>query len=139
MESPQFSKTVVSKYEGDNVEVEFHKIEFDDKVIINIKIDGAMDSTFDVPMSNKALMAAGDSRVELDLGIEPVVLVGDSGNTKLQIVATQVGKVVATSGRPKNTILSVGSRWFGKGDESSEDDFTKLLFVLENVKKLYSI
>lgn len=137
MDTPlEFSKCITDRYEDGSV-LTFHKIEFDDRLILNIQIEGIMDTTFKVPMSTKAFINSYVSEdADNDLGIEPQIIVGDHQNVKMTIITTQIGKAVQLSKRPKEVILSIGSRWFGKGDEVSEDDFPKLVFILENIKKV---
>ena len=132
----EFSKYITARYEDGSV-FTFHKIEFEDRMVLNIQIEGIMDTTFRIPVSTRAFINSyineeGDN----DLGIEPRIIVGNHKNIKMTVVATQIGKVVQLSKRPKEVILSVGSKWFGKGDEVGENDFQKLMFILENVKMI---
>lgn len=140
--STQFSKSITRTYPNQSkTEFIFHKIEFSDKIILNIHTDGIIDTTFDIPISSKAAISNNIHSIENSeegLGVEPIILVGDSNNLKIQIVAGQIGKLILLLKNPKNLILSIGSRWFGKGDETSEDDFEKLMFVLAAVKELIS-
>ncbi|KAK6455469.1 proteasome chaperone 3/4 [Scheffersomyces xylosifermentans] len=134
-----FSKAFTTYYKEDKeTEIFFHKIELEDKIIFNVQFNGVMDTTFDIPISSRASInhSAAISHSEDDSGVEPVLLVGNHGNLKISIVATQIGKLIAASQSPKNTILSIGSKWFGKGDETNEDDFDKLMFILDNARKL---
>mmetsp|Transcript_7152 Transcript_7152/g.9053 ORF Transcript_7152/g.9053 Transcript_7152/m.9053 type:complete len:142 (+) Transcript_7152:894-1319(+) len=134
----EFSKSITAKYPGDDeTEFIFHKIEFNDKIILNVQINGVMDTTFDIPVSSKSsINAYSNISNSEDGGLEPVILIGDHSNLKIQVVASQIGKVVLASSEPKNLILSIGSKWFGKGNETDENDFNKLMFVLDNVKQL---
>lgn len=138
-----FSKLVTSRYIRSDDELEVLAINLADKCIINVAINGVVDTTFDIPLSTNATvrqnLCGGMSYNEDsgDFGIEPVVLVGEVNNTKLEVVATQIGKImVSTVAAPKSIILSIGSKWFGRGDQSQPDDFDKLMFVLESVKKV---
>lgn len=137
-----FSKSFTTKFPNDpNTEFFFHKIELADKQIISIHTNGIIDTTFEIPMSTKATINYASS-MELDgetVGTpEPVLLVGDHANMKIQVVASQIAKLIALQ-HPKSTVLSIGSKWFGRGDEVEENDFEKCLFVIENVKKLFQI
>lgn len=139
MEStPEFSKSITAKFPGDEEnEFTFHKIELNNKLILNVQINGVMDTTFDIPVSSKSsINAYSNLSNSEDGGVEPVILIGDHSNLKIQVVASQIGKLVLVSQEPKNLILSIGSRWFGKGNETDENDFNKLMFVLDNVKQL---
>ncbi|KAK6463989.1 proteasome chaperone 3/4 [Scheffersomyces coipomensis] len=134
-----FTRSFETHYKDDNdTEIFFHKIELDNKIILNIQFNGVMDTTFELPLSSKATVnyLSSISNSEADIGIEPLLLVGNHANLKISIVASQIGKLIATSGHPKDCILSIGSKWFGKFDESNDDDFEKLMFILENTKKL---
>ncbi|ODV69842.1 hypothetical protein HYPBUDRAFT_3771 [Hyphopichia burtonii NRRL Y-1933] len=137
---PQFSKVLVKKYpQESDVEFTFHKIELSDKIILNVHTNGIIDTTFDIPISSKAAISSTTNSIdssEEGLGVEPIILVGDSSNLKIQIIASQIGKLILLLANPKNLILSIGSRWFGKGDEVKDDDFEKLMFVLANIKEI---
>ncbi|ODV78250.1 uncharacterized protein CANTADRAFT_90619 [Suhomyces tanzawaensis NRRL Y-17324] len=132
--------TSFSDYYNDDRDTEFffHKIELADKMIINVQTNGIMDTTFELPISSR-MAITHDAMISPeigDAGIEPRLIVGNHSNLKIQIVATQIGKVIATSRNPKDTILSIGSRWFGRGDETNNEDFDRLMFILGNVKRL---
>lgn len=121
------------------MEFTFHKIELSDKIILNVHTNGIIDTTFDIPISSKAAISSTTNSIdssEEGLGVEPIILVGDSSNLKIQIIASQIGKLILLLANPKNLILSIGSRWFGKGDEVKDDDFEKLMFVLANIKEI---
>lgn len=140
MDDIPFSKIIKKKYSGDeDGEFEFHKIEFDNRMVLNISIDGAMNFTFDIPLSKRIGQPIIRADLATDPGVEPVLLMGDLKNVKMQVVATQIGKMVLyNSGKPKNIILTIGSRWFGDGNQNTPEDFSKLMFVLDNVKSLVS-
>lgn len=104
-----------------------------DKYILNVLVDDVMDTTLDLPISSHGAINQ-QLHNEEDLAIEPQLLVGDPANLKIQIVAAQIGKVIMTLAYPKNTVLTIGSRWFGSGTETREGDFEKLMVVLEAVK-----
>lgn len=111
----------------------FYKVDFVDKLVVGIVVDGVMDALFDLPLSTLKVIDEGVMK-EDSLGVEPVVLVGDPQNLKLQVVAGQIGKVIYSLGNRKNVILSMGLRWWGR--ETEEGDFDKLVFVLEKVREL---
>ncbi len=144
-----FSKSFRSTYSNDtNNEFYFHIINYSNQQIINISINGLLDTTFELPVSTKSTINyissmeiqndgydEEDDR-EREVIPEPVLLIGDHANMKLLIVASQISKIISVTS-PKPTILSIGSKWFGKGDEVHDDDFDRLMFILENVKKLF--
>ncbi|CAX45514.1 conserved hypothetical protein [Candida dubliniensis CD36] len=149
-----FSKSFETTYPNDtsNNEFFFHIINYNDKQIINISINGLIDTTFELPVSTKSAITYasaleistdhfddedgdGEEIREREVIPEPILLIGDYANMKLSIVATQISKIISTT-CPKPTILSIGSKWFGKGDEVNDDDFDKLMFILANVKTL---
>lgn len=129
----------------------FHLILFANKQILNISIDGILDTTFKIPVSTKASINYESmmdliEREDVDddgqeftsagqLPPEPQMIIGNYSNMKISIVASQVGKLMSIHS-PREVILSIASKWFGKGDQVCEDDFDKLSFILENVKKL---
>ena len=88
-----------------------------------------MDTTFELPVSTKsAITYASALEIPMDqfddeheqeirereVIPEPILLIGDHSNMKLLIVAKF--KLISNN-CPKPTILSIGSKWFGKGDE----------------------
>lgn len=117
----------------------FQKIEVADSIILNILIDGIGDSTFELPLNSQQSINILSNISNHDAGIEPRIIVGDHKNLKLQIIASQIGKLFfQVLEEPKNVTLTIASRWFGRGDETSDEDFEKLMFVLESVKELIS-
>lgn len=135
MSEPQSSAKEIVCNLGDDA-FNFQKIEFEDKIVLNVLINGVMDTTFDLPLSTQSTI--NPSTQQEDLGVEPVVLVGDPHNIKLQVIAGQIGKLVQQLRNPRNVILTIGSRYFGRGDVS-EGDFDKLMFVLDQVKQLIEL
>lgn len=117
----------------DGPTIDYLLTELEDKIILHIRINGAMDSTFEIPVSasDSMRMAAGIHSEEAL--IEPKLIVGDHASYKIQVVAGQLAKLVMRATNPKDTILTIGSRWFGKGDEAETEDFDKLMFVAEHL------
>ncbi|CAH2352387.1 proteasome chaperone 3 [[Candida] railenensis] len=143
MENEPFSKTVSRSYPKSDDEIVVSATNLEDKLILNIQINGSMDTTFDIPISTsvkvRQTLGGGSQLInnnEDDAGIQPIVLIGEVNNIKLDIVATQIGKLMLTKQEPKNVILTLGSKWFGKSDVHEEDDFDKLMFILESVKSV---
>lgn len=141
MENQPFNKAISRVYPKSSDEVVVLATNLDDKLILNVQINGIMDTTFDIPISTgvkvRLTLSGGSQHLAgEDVGIEPVVLIGEVNNIKLDIVASQIGKLMLTQQNPKNIILTIGSRWFGKGDTHEEDDFEKLMFILESVKSV---
>lgn len=129
----QFAKETQTSF--NETPVDFQAVYFADKIIVNVVIAGAADATFDIPLSTHSAISTA-LQLEDSLPVEPVVLVGDPQNIKMQVIAAQIGKVVLHLKHPRNVILSIGTRWFGRGDSTNDDDFEKVAFVLENVKAL---
>jgi proteasome chaperone 3 len=132
-----FSKSFSVKYNDD--EFRFHKLEFDDRIIFNIQINGIMDTTFDLPINSKQVINLQSGSITNDddivAGLEPVILVGNHANLKIQIIATQLSKLfINYSSKP--VILSIASKWFGHDLDNS--DFDKLMWVSNQVKTLLS-
>lgn len=138
MEDILFSKVARTEYPGEGGgRFEIQKVEFENRIILNVAIDGAMNFTFDIPLSNRVGQPLVRADSANDPGVEPVLLLGDLKNIKMQVVATQIGKMVLyNGGKPKNVILTIGSRWFGDGNSTGTEDFNKLMFVLNNIKAL---
>lgn len=121
-----FSKELKVSYDADT-EFTFHKLELADKIIFNIRINNIMDTTFDIPSNSKNVINDDSSGT-----IEPIILVGNHLNLKIQIVATQLSKVFAMYS-PKSVILTIASKWFGQ--ELEDGDFDKLMWLLDQVKQ----
>lgn len=140
MEAPKISKSISKTYPSDaEAEFTFQKIELGDKIVLNVYHNGIIDTTFDIPISSRAAINSSTLSMqnnEDSLGVEPIILVGDPNNLKIQIIASQIGKLVLLLKTPKNLILSIASRWFGRGDETNDQDFEKLMFVLSGVKEI---
>lgn len=143
MENEPFNKTISRVYPKSDDEIVVLATNLEDKLILNIQINGTMDTTFDIPISTsvkvRQTLGGGSQLInnhEDDAGIQPIVLIGEVNNIKLDIVATQIGKLMLTKQDPKNVILTLGSKWFGKSDVHEEDDFDKLMFILESVKSV---
>ena len=113
--------------------IDYILTELEDKVILHIRIDSTMDSTFEIPVSTSDTMRLASGTLGEDTLIEPKLIIGNHANFKIQIVTGQIAKLMLQSSNPKDTFLSIGSRWFGKGDEAESDDFDKLMFVVENL------
>lgn len=128
-----FTREVTASRDGDTFS--FHCVSFADKLVLNVVVNGVVDTTFDIPLSTRTTINTALAQEEA-LGVEPVVLMGNPNNLKLQVVAAQIGKVVAQLAQPRNVILGLSLRWFGKDDEPQEGDFGKLMFVLEHVRTL---
>lgn len=132
MES-QGHKELTAKYA--DAEFNFQMIEFDNKIILNVMVNGIVDTTLDIPLSAHASINS-QLQDEDSLGVEPIVLLGDPRNIKIQVIASQIGKLVQLLKNPRNVILSIGSRWFGTAQEAQDGDFEKLIFVTLHVKQL---
>lgn len=136
----QFTRT----YPDQNTEFLFQKVEINDSMILNVLVEGIADTTFELPLnSQQAINILSDlsnfEENEDNLGIEPKLIIGDHQNFKIHIVASQIGKLILKCLKePKSVTLSIGSKWFGKGDQTTDEDFDKLMFVLANVKELIS-
>lgn len=126
-------REITAKYGEDHFS--FQTVEFDNKIILNVMINGIVDTTLDIPLSAQTTINPLLQEEE-SLGVEPVVLLGDPRNIKIQVVASQIGKVVQLLKHPRNVILSIASRWFGCADETHDGDFEKLMFVMQHVKQL---
>lgn len=141
MQAPEFNKLIERVY-PDGPQFTFHKIEQGDTIILNILIDGVADTTMEIPLNSQHAINILSNISNFDeeepaLQIEPRIIIGDHNNFKIQIISSQIGKLILQKLiEPKVVILSIGARWFGKGDETTEEDFDKLMFVLENVKQL---
>lgn len=138
----KFNKSITKKLGED--EFCFQMIEIADKIILNVPINGMVDTTMELPLNSEQSINILSNISNYDdnedsLGIDPIILIGDHNNFKSQIVASQVGKLILkTLQEPKSVIISFFAKWFGQGNESSNDDFDKLMFFLGNIKELIS-
>lgn len=116
----------------------FQRLSFPNKLVLNILINDVMDTTFDIAMPTTSALSQ-NLQDEMALATDPVLIIGDALNTKLKVFASQIGKVILQLPHPQDVILTMGSRWFGKGGEVQDGDFDKLVFILEQVKKLINM
>ena len=128
-----FSKSLLVTHENDGTEFLFHKIELDDKIIFNIHVNGVIDTTIDLPIGSKQVISNALGSTTDSEGVEPIILVGNHANMKIQIIATQLSKLFIKYSS-KSVILSIGSRWFGQ--ELQPNDFDNLMWVSEQVNKV---
>ena len=109
---------------------QFQHVEAADQVIYNLYIDGGMDSTFTVAVPASFTMAMHQMLPD-QLQVDPVLVVGDHSNLKVQIIAAEVAKMVIIH-KQKPVVLSLGSKWFGR--DLADGDFDRLMWVLGQVK-----
>lgn len=114
----------------DGHQFQFQHIEAADQVIYNVYIDGGMDSTFTIAVPAKFTMAMHQMLPE-QLQVDPVLIVGDHSNLKVEIVAAEIAKMVILH-KQKPVVLSMGSKWFGR--DITDGDFERLMWVLSQVK-----
>lgn len=142
MEDVKFSYQFEVVHPKTNDKFVFHKVEIGETLILNIMIDGIADTTMELPLNSQQAInilseLSNFEEYEESLGVEPRIIIGDHNNYKIQVIGSQIGKLLLkTLKEPKSVILSIGSRWFGKGDDTTDDDFDKLLFILDNLNKL---
>lgn len=145
-----FSKNHESPFD-EKTSVTFHRLLFGDSIVVNVAVNGIIDSTFQVkprPLRNSSNVFGenfnanddieNDDQVHIVSHLEPVLLVGNHGNLKIQVVASEIAKLFCTIPaclEKDKVIFSIGLAWFGKDPDSR--DFERVMFVLENLKKLF--
>jgi hypothetical protein len=118
-------------------ELHVQSIEFTDKLVIFIREDGEVDTTFDVQTPDSGTMF--QLRHQPDEGFgdftsEKVCLVGDNTNIKLSLLVNHVSKLLYSNNESRNLIISMSSKIFHPTKD--DDDFNKLIVVLELVKRV---
>ncbi|CEP24913.1 unnamed protein product [Cyberlindnera jadinii] len=121
----------------DGAEIEVQSIEFIDRRVLFIRVEGEADSTFDVQAPNSQLAFNLQYQNEDDdFSCEKVCLVGDSLNVKLSLLVNHLSKLLYMNRETRNLIISVSSKIFDTGKASSRGDFDRFISVLELVKKV---
>lgn len=132
---------------------------FSNKIVIQIRIDGQMDSTYEIKSKGLSDQDIGafnieDPHVDDDYApirdplsnFEIVTRVGDSSDMKIPIVCTQIAQLFervilpmtdAAKGSQGNKafVITLGTKPWRKSDGN---DFAKLLFILKCIKDAYT-
>lgn len=133
-ESIKESNLIIKQYDGTERVLTCTILEFIDKIIIHLAMDGETDISYDIqiPENNemkKPIQANGfsvngyeleedevgfqeESQMGTESKIVPTVLIGAGNNIKTQVLASQIGHVMAQNSN-KNLILNISGRLFG--------------------------
>ncbi|CDK29018.1 unnamed protein product [Kuraishia capsulata CBS 1993] len=123
---------VIDTYENNEISAQI--IEFQDKSVIHLALNGEKDTTIDIPLPlTPGIKLASESTSSR---ISPVVLLGNQQNLKTMVMANQIGTLFYTfSPEPKNLILITSSKLWNEKDDASNADFQKLAFILGLLKR----
>lgn len=108
-------------------------IEFIDKLIINLSLDGETDISYDIQIPEMNDLKKPLRRYDFDVDgeevneedddisstVTPTVLIGAGDNLKMQVLASQIGNVMSRL-VTKNIILNISGKLFGR---SSIDEY----------------
>ncbi|GMG56448.1 unnamed protein product [Ambrosiozyma monospora] len=147
----QLSRSFKDEAQKDEFELTCSILEFANKFLINVSKNGEIDMSFDVqlPTEQKRMNRYsyedddfdGSNMKDINEGVMANVLIGNNANLKNQVLATQVGKLVNQfNPQKKNSlILNVSGKIFAKSENATNDDFTRLNFVLELIKDCFNV
>lgn len=122
---------------GDGQEINVQSIDFVDRKIVFVKYNGEIDTTFDVqaPDSKSLYDMISGSTASENVSYEKTCLIGDSSNIKTAVMVNHIAKLLYSSRETRGLIVSLSSKVF-KDKEPNQQDFDRLLVVLEMVKKI---
>lgn len=128
-------------------------LEFLDKIIIHLAMDGETDISYDIQMpelddlKKPRRIYNYDDEIEdegndgvLNSSIVPTALIGGYDNMKTQVLASQIGHIMGQLST-KNLILNVNGRIFGKPGIDTEyhpNDSTLMQQIIHLVKETYN-
>lgn len=142
------------------VELGLHSVHFSNRIILQIRYNGEMDTTYEVvprglqPFSRPLAGISSDENDEDEyLGDhmadwQVICRLGDSNDTKMPVICTQIGELYRKVVLPSNVdhmshedevqsrglVITLSSKLWRSDDKS----FDKLVFVLKSLKKMYS-
>ncbi|ONH69087.1 Proteasome chaperone 3 [Cyberlindnera fabianii] len=129
------TKTITEVLQGREISVQ--SVDFADKHLLFVRVDGEADTTFDVkaPDANTMLQLqlGGQSAAE-DFTCEKTCLIGQNTNLKLGIAVNQIAKVLYTNSESRNLVISISSKLFAS--PSSGNEFETLVDLLQLVKRV---
>ena len=146
------SNLIIKQQDGNEKMLTCTILDFQDKIIINLSLDGETDISYDIqiPQQNefKRPYQIDDLNNEVDNELDnddisststivPIVLIGAGNNIKTQVLASQIGKVMSEESN-KNIILNISGRIFGnKDDEFHPNDSTVVKQCIHIVTDTY--
>lgn len=155
---PDFDKSIKEsnlaiKKNGVNHLMTCTVVEFIDKLVINISLDGEMDISYDLQIPvlddlKKPLRQFNNDYEEDEVGIEdedntminnstivPILLIGAGNNMKTQVLASQIGFILSQHSS-KNVILNISGKFFGNNpydDTYKKEDYTSVQQIVQLV------
>lgn len=141
-------------------------VHFINEILLQIRFNGELDSTYEV--SQKGLrqggqrFLAGNTSLDEDdeseeygafadsmADYQVATKLGDSNNTKLHVICTQIAELYQQailpmnvdgmgsqeSASPRNLLLTLSSKIWGGAD--NDNDFNKLVYILKSIKEMY--
>lgn len=146
-----FSRSLEVSYDKDT-SITFHRVILGDSIVLNVAINGIIDTTFQInprPLRtlNHTSFYTGEEEEEEDYDskpiapdVEPQLLMGNHSNLKVQVVASEIAKLLCTLPAclaKDKVLLSIGLKWWGRDNNSHATDFERIMFVLQNLKALF--
>lgn len=127
-------------------EIELKATHYNNAVILQIRFNGELDSTYEVsslgltgPLALDRSTLDGDDEVTDHLSDYKVVTrLGDSDDPKMDIVCTQIAELYrrVIGDNASNVVISL-SRKLWSGRDSNDKDFAMLVFLLQCIKDMY--
>jgi hypothetical protein len=150
------SNLIIKQHDGTQRMLTCTILEFIDKIIIQLAMDGETDISYDIqipehndlkkpPQAQYTELEEGevgfdeDHQIALESTIVPTVLIGAGNNMKTQVLASQVGHVMAQHSN-KNLILNISGILFGnplKAEEYHPNDSIVVQQVIHIVTDTY--
>ena len=122
-------------------------LEFLDKLIIHLSMDGETDISYDIQIPEKNDLKKPlrrynfeeeEEQEELESTIIPTVLIGSGNNMKMQVLSSQIGHTISQLSN-KNIILNISGKLFGRAylDEYRSGDSLLVQQCLHLVTETY--
>lgn len=141
-----------------STELSLHSVHFSNKILLQIRCNGEMDTTYEVvpkglqPFSRPLAGLQVEQEEEFSgdhmADWQVICRLGDSNDTKLPVICTQIGELYRKVVLPSNLdgmahqdevqnrglVITLSSKIW----RSDENSFDKLVFVLKSLKEMYS-
>lgn len=125
----------VSKVLSNGQTLDAQGIDFTDKKVLFLRLDGEVDTTFDVHCPDPSVAFELQNQQHMDdFTCDKVCLIGDNLNIKMSLLVNHISKFLYSNGESRNMIISLSSKTFSR--TGTQGDFDRLLEVLELVKQV---
>lgn len=127
-------KEVSSELNGEEISIEV--VDFTNKMILLIRKNGEVDTTFDVKAPDSQTFFAARSQADpfADFICDKTCLIGQSSNLKISILVNHIAKLIYSNNESRNLIITLSSKLFPK--EDSKKDLDIIIEILSTLKKV---